>query len=444
MSAHTGKKSLVALVGRPNVGKSTLFNRLIGKGAAIVQDEPGVTRDRNYTLADYRDRHFVLVDTGGLIPSSAEGLFSKVRAQTETAIKEADVLILVLDAKEGLTPVDEEIYALLRKSGKPVFCAVNKTEGKIKDQLPEFYRLGVDRLFPVSADHGYGVDDLMESVYPLLIPSFEESKMEALEGPPKIAVLGRPNVGKSTLINAILGEERLVTSEVPGTTHDPVDTPVAWKERPYLFVDTAGIRRRSRVEPGVERYSVGRAYEALARCEIALLLLDGVEGVTEQDAKIGSKIAAEGKGCVLLVNKWDVHGQKEGARESYLVEIAKQLPFLSFAPVHFLSALKKERLSDIFTLIERVYTAAVRRIPTGELNRFFESAIGGHPPPLHRGRATRIYYITQTGVKPPTFVAFVNNPRALGKNYLRYMENQLRRSFDFEGTPIRILIRKRR
>ncbi|HET6370979.1 MAG TPA: ribosome biogenesis GTPase Der [Nitrospiria bacterium] len=444
MSARNHKKSLVALVGRPNVGKSTLFNRLIGKRVAIVQDEPGVTRDRNYAPSDYRDRNFVLVDTGGFIPSSAEGIFSRVRAQTETAIEEADVLILVLDAKEGLTPIDEEIYALLRKSGKPVFCAVNKTEGKVKDHHSEFYRLGVDCLYPISADHGYGVDDLMEAIYPLLVPFPEGEPVEAFETPPKVAVLGRPNVGKSTLINALLREERLVTSEVPGTTHDPVDALVEWKGRRYLFVDTAGIRRRSRIERGVERFSVGRAYAALARSEIALLLLDGVEGVTDQDAKIGSRIADEGKGCILLVNKWDIHGKKEGARESYLSEIANQLPFLSYAPVHFLSALKKERLPEIFQLIGRVYAAASRRIQTGELNRFFESAIGGHPPPIHRGRATRIYYITQTSVKPPTFVAFVNSPRGLGRNYLRYMENQLRRSFDFEGTPIRILIRKRR
>jgi GTP-binding protein len=439
------KKTLVALVGRPNVGKSTLFNRLLGERVAIIQDEPGVTRDRIYAPAVYRDRPFTLVDTGGLLPSAGEGLFSKVRRQTEVAIEEADLLILVLDGKEGLNPIDEEIFALLRKSGKPLFCAVNKTEGKRSNQVVEFYRLGVEPLFPISADHGYGVDDLMETVYPLLAPSDAAlPDQEAVDSTPRIAVLGRPNSGKSTLINALLGEERLVTSEVPGTTHDPVDTRVERKGKSYLFIDTAGIRRHARIEKGVERHSVGRAYEALARSSLALLVLDGAEGVTEQDAKIGSRIALEGKGCVLLVNKWDVHGAKQGARESCLAEIAAQLPFLSFAPVHFLSALTREGLGEIFPWIERVQTALTRRIGTGELNRFFEAAIEGHPPPLHRGRATRIYYITQAAVLPPTFIAFANSPGAIGKNYIKYMENQLRRSFDFEGAPIRIRIRKRR
>lgn len=439
------KKSVVVLVGRPNVGKSTLFNRILGKRKAIVQNEPGVTRDRNYATASFRDRTFTLVDTGGFVPSSASGILSKIRQQTKVAIEEGDLLICILDAKEGLTAVDEEIHTLLRKSGKEVYYAVNKTEGKAKVVLPEFYQLGIAHLHPVSAEHGYGVDDLMEAIYPLLLSSTKrDAAADIVSEVPRIAVLGRPNVGKSTFINGLLGEERLITSETPGTTRDPVDTVVRWRGKPYLFVDTAGIRRRPRVEKGVEQYSVHHALGTLARSNMVLLFLDGMEGVAVQDAKLGSKIVAEGKGCILLVNKWDIYGKKEGAEESYRNEIAKQLPFLSFAPVHFISALKKERLKKTFLFIEKVSQACARRITTGELNRFFERAISRHPPPLHRGRAGRIYYITQTGIKPPTFVAFANRPTGLGKNYVRYMENQFRKTFDFEGTPIRIFIRKKR
>jgi len=439
------QKTLVALVGRPNVGKSTLFNRLVGERVSIVQNEPGVTRDRIYAPTSYRDRPFILVDTGGLVPRADSGLLAKVRAQSETAIEEAGLFIFMMDGKEGLTPVDEELHAQLRRSGKPIFYAVNKTEGKAREQIGDFFRLGAAHIYPVSAEHGTGVDELMEAIYPFLTPSVEECEEdEDHTGPPRIAVLGRPNVGKSTLINALLGADRLVTSEVPGTTHDAVDTQVGFQGKSYLFIDTAGMRRNARVQRGVEQFSVSRALQALSRSDIGLLILDGVEGVTDQDAHIGSRIAQEGKGCILLVNKWDIYGEREGAREAFKAEIGEKLPFLSFAPVHFISALRREHLHEIFTWIEKVDEAARRRVTTGELNRFFEAAIERYPPPLYRGRTTRIYYITQSRTRPPTFVAFVNAPAALGKNYLRYMENQLRKCFEFEGAPIRILIRKRR
>ncbi len=431
---------VVAIVGRPNVGKSTLFNRLIGRRVAIVVDEPGATRDRNYAKVSFRDKTFTVVDTGGLLPHSRAGLLPAIRAQAERAVAEAGAVILVMDAREGINPIDQEIAEILRKSGKPIFLAVNKSEGKKgKEGIAEFYRLGLGEPFPISVLHGIGVDDLLEAIYPL-IPA-EEGEPEAPEeiAIPKIVVLGRPNVGKSTLINSILGDERLIVSPVPGTTRDPVDTEVSFGSRRYLYIDTAGIRRRGKIVPGVERFSVARALEVIWRADIVLLVIDAGEGITEQETKIAGEAIRVGRGIILLINKWDL--ERGRPREPWLSEVSRRFPFLSYAPVHFISALKGEGLRQIFNLIDHVYAAYTRRVPTGELNRFFEKILEEQPPPRHRGRPARIYYVTQAGTKPPTFVLFTGPARAIPDNYLGYIENSLRERFGFLGTPLRIRVR---
>jgi len=425
----------VAIIGRPNVGKSTLFNRILGRRQAIVKDFPGVTRDRHYAECEYRGRQFQLVDTGGLVPSADEQMFSLIRVQSRRAIAEADALIFLMDGREGLTPIDQEIADLLRSVKKPVFVAINKIDTPKSDPLiSDFYALGMVPLYPLSAEHGAGVAELLDALYPLL-PA-------ATEGPtadiPKVAVVGRPNVGKSTFINTLLGEPRLVVNDIPGTTRDAIDTLVRYKKAEYLFIDTAGIRRRGKIDPGVERYSVARAMRALGRADLAVLILDGVEGVTEQDTKIAGLALRGGRACVLLVNKWDLRADDPDAKAKYDAELRRRFAFLPWAPVLYGSALELKTVAGVFPVINRALKAFAHRVPTAQLNRIFQAAIAANPLPIRKWKPVKSVYITQVASKPPTFVLFCKHPEEIGAPYLRYLENYLREQFDFAGTPIRI------
>lgn len=426
----------VAIIGRPNVGKSTLFNRILGRRQAIVEDVPGVTRDRHAAEAEYRGQHFRLIDTGGLVPGAHDRMLALIREQSQRAIDEADALIYVLDGREGLTPVDHEVMDLLRKSNKPMFIAINKLDTPKSDSLiHDFYALGIETLYPISAEHGTGVAELLDAVYPLFPPPEESVSSATL---PQIAVVGRPNVGKSTFINTLLGERRLVVSDVPGTTRDSIDTLVRHKESQYLFIDTAGIRRRGKIDRGVERYSVARAMRSLGRADVAVLILDGVEGVTEQDAKIAGLGLRGGRACVVLVNKWDLREEGPAAKAAYKADLRRRLPFIAWASVLFGSALHPKTVTRIFSYIDVALDSFARRIPTGQLNRFLQQALSMHPLPTRRGRPMKSAYMTQVATRPPTFVLFCRNPQDIGEPYLRYLENSIRKQFDFMGTPIRV------
>lgn len=428
---------IISIVGRPNVGKSTLFNKLVGKRKAIVQDLPGITRDRNEALCHYRDRQYTLIDTGGLIPDTRETLPEQVSRQSKTAIALSDIVLFLMDVREGITPVDLALHKLLRKSGKPITYVINKIEGKGKDGLGEFYKLGVSTFYPVSAEHNEGLSDLLDALYPHMSPTEETAADEG----PKVVVLGRPNVGKSTLINALLKEDRLVTSEIPGTTRDTIDTWVSFREKKYLFIDTAGIRRRGKIRHGVERFSLSRTNSAIERCDIALLLIDGVEGITELDTKIAGLIIEAGRGLILLINKSDLFEPEGKDRIKHQEEF--RFPFMHDLQKEYISALKETGLENIFQKIEEVYKGYTNRVTTGDLNRFFKRVTDSHPPPLHKGRTIHLNYITQAAIRPPTFVLFANAPSGLPEHYLRYIENQLRKSFPFNGVPIRLKLKRK-
>ena len=426
----------VAIIGRPNVGKSTLFNRILGRRQAIVQDFPGVTRDRHYAECDHGGRRFQLIDTGGLLPATEDRMLGLIREQSRRAIEEADALIFLMDGREGLTPVDRAIAEQLRGVNKPVFVAINKLDTPKSDPLiGDFYELGMEPRYPLSAEHGAGVAELLDALVPL-IPAVKEG--EVATEVPKVAVVGRPNVGKSTFINTLLGETRLVVSDVPGTTRDSIDTLVRYKKAAYLFIDTAGIRRRGKIDPGVERYSVARAMRALGRADLVVLILDGVEGVTEQDTKIAGLALRGGRACVLLVNKWDLRGGDADARAKYEAELHRRFSFLTWAPVLFGSALQFKTVTGIFALIDASLKAFAHRVPTAQLNRVFQEAIAANPLPIRKGKPVKSAYITQVTTRPPTFVLFCRHPDDVGAPYLRYLENYFREQFDLGGTPIRI------
>lgn len=439
-----GGGPLVAIVGRPNVGKSTLFNRILGHRSAIVDDVPGVTRDRNYADASFRGRPFRLVDTGGLDPSAKDGMLALIRHQTQLAIAEADILICLMDGRTGVTVPDEAVVKLLRGINKPVVYAVNKIDTAKSDPLvADFYRLGLDPLFPVSAEHGIGVDDVLEAVYPHLPEAPGES---GLENVPRIAIVGRPNVGKSTLVNAVLGQERMVVSDIPGTTRDAIDSLATYEGRPYLFTDTAGIRRRGRIERGVEGYSIARSLRAMGRSDIAVLLFDGVEGITEQDTKIAGLLLRQGRACILIINKWDLREHEAGARQAYQSELLRRFGFLSWAPVLYATALRPESLRGLFPVIDHTMAAFSNRIPTGPLNQFLQKVLETHPLPVKKGKITkrtRAGFITQVATKPPVFALFVGHPESMTPSYLRFIENRLREEFPLAGTPVRLLVRKK-
>lgn len=436
-------KPVVAIIGKPNVGKSTLFNRIVGRPIAIVEDIPGVTRDRNYAHASWLDKEFALIDTGGFEPATTNNILRLVKEQTKLAITEADVIIFLMDGKDGLTPIDSEITAYLRKVEKPVIYAVNKIDSKKREAiLPEFYSLGIENIIPVSAAHGLGIDDLLDAVCShILAVKIEEKEVTGI---PKIAIVGRPNVGKSTVVNTLIGKERMIISELPGTTRDSIDTLVRYNKKDYVIIDTAGMRKRPKINEAVERYSVLRALRSIDKCDIAILMIDGFEGMTDQDLKIASYIKDGGKGCIVAVNKWDLVEKDTKTADQYSKAINTKLHFMNYAPILYISALTKQRVAKMYPLIDEIISEYSKRVSTGDLNRVFETIKKGHVPPMHRGREVKFFYITQVSIRPPSFIIFCNYPEAVKEDYIRYMEKGIRNAFGFIGTPIKIFIKKRR
>jgi len=434
------RKPIVAIVGCPNVGKSTLFNRLIGRRLAIVSEVPGTTRDRLYGDAEWNGVPFTLIDTGGFDPASSDDLLQRVRAQVQVAIEEADVILFVVDGKGGLTANDEEVAHLLRRSAKPVIVAVNKTESLARRlQAVDFYRLGLGPPYSISALHGAGTGDLLDEVVRAFPPAEEEEEDEAIH----IAIVGRPNVGKSSLLNRILGQERVIVSEEPGTTRDAIDTRIEVDGRPVVLIDTAGLRRRAKVQAGLEQYSVIRALRAIDRSDVALLLIEAPEGPTRQDAHIAQYIVEQGRSLVLAVNKWDLIEKDSRTMQEYSQWTYRQLPFLDYVPLLFISAKTGQRVEKVLPTALGVQEERLIRIPTGELNRLVRKWLFKHAPPSKGGRRLKVFYATQASVDPPTFVFFVNNPRLVDPSYSRYLENRLREVYSFVGTPLRFRFRPR-
>jgi GTPase len=444
-------KPLVALVGRPNVGKSTLFNRIVGRRMAVVSEVPGTTRDRIYADSEWAGVDFTVVDTGGLevtegrntepLSQDSGRFLPLIRQQAAVAIQDADIIVQVVDGQTGITAADREVAAILRQTEKPVIIAANKLEStKLWDSAYEFYELGLGEVFPVSALHGSGTGDLLDSIVAAFSDSnFEEEEDDSL----KIAIIGRPNNGKSTLLNKLLGEERAIVSPIAGTTRDAVDTEFVWDEKPVTLIDTAGIRRRGKIERGVEKYSVLRAIKALQRADVVLLLIDAEEGVTSQDAHIAGMVAESNAGIVILINKWDLVVKDSYTLHEYEQKIRHDLNFLPYAPILFISAKTGQRVDRVLPLALEVNEARYRRIGTGTLNKFLRKATTQHPPPTKAGVRIKFFYLTQPGVAPPTFVFFVNKPEWVHFGYQRYLENQLREAFPLIGSPIRLIFRAR-
>lgn len=434
-------KPVIAIIGRPNVGKSTLFNRLSGRKKAIVINEPGATRDRNYEDCTWDDNKFMLIDTGGFEPVSTEKMLIQMREQTNLAIEEADVIIFLMDGRDGLTPSDEEITNILRDVKKPAFFVINKIDGPKHEALVyEFYRLGIERLYSISSEHGAGVGGLMDDVVKHLPPPAEADE----DGDRiKIAVIGKPNVGKSSLINKILGFERTIVNPVPGTTRDAIDTPFELSDKKYLLIDTAGIRRKSKVSVTLEKYSVIQAIKTIRRSNIALILIDAEEGITDQDIKIAGLAIERGVVCIIVVNKWDIIEKKTGTMANYIEDVRDKLKFLYFAPVLFVSALTGQRVLKIFDTIETAYSQYSKRINTSLLNKKVREFLKINPPPRYRHKAHNFSYATQASIKPPTFVFFVREPKAVHFSYQRYLTNKIREEFGFDQAPIRVIFRKK-
>jgi GTP-binding protein len=435
-------KPVIAIIGRPNVGKSTLFNRLAGRGKAIVIDEPGATRDRNYADCAWNDRPFTLIDTGGFEPASEVKILVQMREQTKLAIEEADIIIFMMDGRDGLTPADQEITRMLRMVNKAVFYTINKIDGpRHEGLLSEFYRLGIETIYPLSAQHGPGLDELMDDVA-LALP--EAEPLQDGEGERiRIAVIGKPNVGKSSLINRILGYERTIANPVPGTTRDAIDTPVTRNKKQYLLIDTAGIRRKSRISLTMEKYSIVQALKAIDRADIALVLIDAADGISEQDVKIAGLALEKGTACIIVVNKWDLVEKDNSTIGTFVENIRYNAKFLEFAPIIFVSALSGQRVSKIFDLVDRVYAQYTRRVETGELNRKIREIIEANPPPGRESRPHIFNYITQVAIKPPSFALFVRNPGDIHFSYERYLINRIRETFGFAEVPIRLFFRKK-
>lgn len=445
------RKALVALVGRPNVGKSTLFNRIVGRRMAVVSEIPGTTRDRLYAEAEWAGVAFNLVDTGGIellagwesepLSEDSQAFMEGIVQQARIAIQDADVIVLVVDGQAGLTTADREVAEVLRRSEKPVVVAANKLEAtKLWDQAYEFYELGLGPISPVSALHGTGVGDLLDELVaaiPPIEPTYEDD--DAV----RIAILGKPNVGKSTLLNRLLGEERAIVSPLAGTTRDAIDASLRWHGDTYVVVDTAGIRRRGKIEPGVEKYSVLRAIKALDRADVALLVIDATEGITAQDTHIGGMIRDEEVGVVILVNKWDAVEKDAHSMPQYVAFVREQFKYMPYAPILFISAQTGQRVNKIMSLVAQVQESRHKRIPTGQLNRLMRDAVMKHPPPHKSGIRVKFFYATQADTVPPTFVFFVNKPDWVHFTYKRYLENQIREFEPFTGTPIRLRFRAR-
>ena len=446
LKEESGRKlPLVAIVGRPNVGKSTLFNRLAGERKAIVHDLPGVTRDRNYARADWSGKRFLLVDTGGLDTQAREGLEERIQEQSRTAIAEADVIVFLLDGKIGLNPSDRGAVDQLRKSGKPVLFAVNKLDTHQKQQnLYEFYALGLDRLFPISAEHGLGLSDLMDEVIQLLPDEPQTDVADAAEPPLCIALAGRPNVGKSTLTNRLLGFERAVVDAKPGTTRDALDTPFDLAGQRCVLVDTAGMRRKARIDNRVEQFSVQRALRVVDRGDLIIHIIDGAEGVTDQDAQILGYACQRGKALLLAVNKWDVAAKAGGDIDAYREEVYDRLPFLEYVPVAFISAATGFGVKKMLETAAAVIKSYGQKTRTAVINQVLQQVVKAHPAPQFQGRQVKFYYGTQTGTRPPTFTLFVNSPAAVPESYQSYLVHQLRANLGLQFAPVKLILRPRR
>ena len=436
-------RPVVAVVGRPNVGKSTLFNKLVGKRLAIVKDTPGVTRDRIFAECEWRGRTFMLADTGGIEPFSDDVILSQMRRQAQLAIDQADVIVLVTDLQAGVTANDTDVAAMLHKSGKPVVLCVNKCDrpGALPAEYYEFYNLGLGDPVAVSSVHGHGTGDLLDAVFEYL-PAEDEGEAEEAQAI-RVAVIGRPNAGKSSLINAVAGEERSIVSDIAGTTRDAVDTEVHNAFGDFVFIDTAGLRRRSRVDNAIEKYSILRAEMAVERADVCVILIDGVEGFTEQDSKVAGIAHEQGKACIIAVNKWDAVEKDGRTMDRMRRELMEDFSFMSYAPFIFISAKTGQRIDRLFELISYVSQQNAMRISTGMLNDVLAAATARVQPPTDKGRRLRIYYMTQASTKPPTFVCFVNRADLFHFSYQRYLENQIRETFGLEGTPVRFIIRER-
>ncbi len=436
-------RPIVAIVGRPNVGKSTFFNMLAGEKISIVDDTPGVTRDRIYADVEWLGKTFTLVDTGGIEIRSEDVLFQEMRMQAQMAIDTADVIIFLTDGREGLTDADGEVADLLRRSTKPIVLAVNKIDNYEKQAMDvyEFYNLGIGEPYPVSARGKSGVGDLLEAV----ASHFPEDKdTDEEDGIPRIAIIGKPNVGKSSIVNRLLGENRMIVSDIPGTTRDAIDSRIRVNGKDYIFIDTAGLRRQNRRKEALEYYSVVRALSAVERADVAILVISAKEGVTEQDAKIAGIAHDNGKGVIIAVNKWDAVEKDNDSVKDYTRKIRETLSFMPYAPIVFISAMTGQRCAKIYPLVDTVLENRERRIPTGVLNEFVAEATALTAPPTDKGKRLKIFYATQVGQGPPAFVFFVNDKELMHFSYQRYLENRIRESFDFDGTSIRFLIRERK
>ena len=435
-------KPIIAIVGRPNVGKSTLFNKLAGKRLSIVEDTPGVTRDRIYAACEWTGREVMLVDTGGIEPYTDSPMLAKMRQQAQIAIDSAEVIVLVTDLRAGVTANDQDVAAMLQKSGKPIVLCVNKCDS-VGDPPPdfyEFYNLGLGDPVAVSASHGHGTGDLLDRAFAHIDFDREEAYGEDYI---RVAVIGKPNVGKSSLVNRISGQDRVIVSEEAGTTRDATDTVVENEYGKYVFVDTAGIRRKSKVDEAIERYSVLRAYMAVDRADVCVIMLDAAEGFTEQDSKIAGYAHEAGKGCVVAVNKWDLIEKDSRTMQEYRAKLEKDFSFMSYVPFIFISAQTGQRLNRLYELINHVAAQNAMRITTGVLNDILANATARVQPPSDKGKRLKIYYMTQASTKPPTFVCFVNKAELFHFSYRRYIENQIRETFGLEGTPVRMLVRER-
>lgn len=435
-------KPIVAIVGRPNVGKSTLFNNLVGDRVAIVDDMPGVTRDRLYRETEWNGTEFVIVDTGGLEPRNNDFMMTKIKEQAEVAMNEADVILFVVDGKTGVNPLDEEIAYILRKKQKPIILCVNKIDNFVEqqDDVYDFWGLGFENLVPISGGHKVNLGDLLDLVTEMIekieLPEEEEDTL-------KLAIIGKPNAGKSSLVNRLSGEERTIVSDIAGTTRDAIDTVVQYNDKKYMIIDTAGIRRKSKVEESLEYYSVLRAIKTIKRADVCILMLDGKEGLTEQDKRIAGIAAEELKPIVVVVNKWDLVDKNKVTMKSMREELYAELPFLSYAPIEFVSALTGQRTTKILEISDTIYEEYTKRISTGLLNTVLKEAVLMNNPPTRKGRVVKINYATQVSVAPPRFVLFCNYPELIHFSYARYIENKFRESFGFEGSPILISFEKK-
>ena len=435
-------KPTVAIVGRPNVGKSTFFNYIVGKRISIVQDEPGVTRDRVYADATWKGKTFTLIDTGGIEPESEDIIVSQMRDQANIAIDIADVIIFLTDIKQGVTAADKEISLMLKKSKKPVVLVCNKADnyGKTSDDIYEFYNLGLGDPHPVSSVNAIGIGDVLDAIY----EEFSETEKEDEEETIKVAIIGKPNVGKSSLVNQILGENRVIVSDIAGTTRDAIDSNFENEFGKYVFIDTAGIRRKSKVDEQIEKYSVMRSLLAVERADVCLLMIDANEGVTEQDRKIAGEAHEAGKASIIVINKWDAYEKDEHSMEKYKKQVYNELAYLSYAPIIFISAKTGQRVNKLFELINQVANQNALRVSTAVLNQVLNEAIAIVQPPTDKGKRLKIYYMTQASTKPPTFVVFVNDKKLFHFSYERYLVNQIRKEFTLTGTPVRIMVREKK